>query len=548
MKVIVIDDSPEIAEVVSLCFQLRWSGAEVVSASDGAKGLELIETENPDVVILDVGLPEMDGFQVLREIRGFSRVPVIMLTVRDEDVDVARGLELGADDYITKPFDWRELAARIHSKLRVKQAEDILRQRTRELGVLPEIGQELSRRVDLDELAKIVLHHIVDVLEANSARLIIFTSDGRVFSRERLAGENNLISVEETRGSINGYGVVEYVMESKKGVVIENTLIDQVWKDTERKIGSAVAVPLLSHDNVIGVLTLTNNHPAFFTSDHLVLLQAIASQAAIAVENAQLSNIEHRRAQELTAINRINQMINRFSQKDQMLERLPSLVHEELGYPVVATWNGIVGGEESIELYSLVGRLEPEARDTIVSIAQQAGVTGTLVVSSDPNKEPSIIAVPLQLNEGTSYGILTVFSVTPGYFQEADCLLLEVLATQVAAALEKVDLLESIEREQRRLLVIMRNSIDAILIMDDQLRLTLANPAGEQLLGDVDSRVGLPLPAESGYDDLIHLLKRSREEGTQQQCEIVWQDLRKFWVHVTPIEAGGQVIILHQIK
>ena len=118
MKVIVIDDSPEIIEVVSLCFQLRWSDATVVSAATGAKGLELIEAESPDVVILDIGLPDMDGFQVLRELRRFSKVPVIMLTVRGEDTDVARGLELGADDYITKPFSHIELVARVQAVLR----------------------------------------------------------------------------------------------------------------------------------------------------------------------------------------------------------------------------------------------------------------------------------------------------------------------------------------------------------------------------------------------------------------------------------------------
>ncbi len=118
MKVVVIDDSPEIIEVVSLCFKLRWSNATVVSASQGAEGLELIEAENPDVVILDVGLPDMDGFQVLREIRLFSQVPVIMLTVRGEDADVARGLEIGADDYITKPFSHIELLARVQAVLR----------------------------------------------------------------------------------------------------------------------------------------------------------------------------------------------------------------------------------------------------------------------------------------------------------------------------------------------------------------------------------------------------------------------------------------------
>ncbi len=118
MKVIVVDDSPEILEVVSLCFQLRWSDAELVSAGTGSAGLELIEAENPDIVILDIGLPDMDGYEVLREIRRFSQVPVIMLTVRGEDTDVARGLELGADDYITKPFSHIELVARVQAVLR----------------------------------------------------------------------------------------------------------------------------------------------------------------------------------------------------------------------------------------------------------------------------------------------------------------------------------------------------------------------------------------------------------------------------------------------
>ncbi|HEY32145.1 MAG TPA: response regulator transcription factor [Dehalococcoidia bacterium] len=118
MKVVVIDDAPDIVEVVSLCFQLRWSGTEVLSALDGTKGLELIEAENPDIVILDVNLPDMDGFSVIREIRRFSQIPVIMLTVKGEDVDIARGLELGADDYMVKPFSHIELIARVEAVLR----------------------------------------------------------------------------------------------------------------------------------------------------------------------------------------------------------------------------------------------------------------------------------------------------------------------------------------------------------------------------------------------------------------------------------------------
>jgi DNA-binding response OmpR family regulator len=121
MKVLVIEDDPGIIEVVSLCFQLRWSGTSVISANNGSKGVSLVETESPDVVILDIGLPDMDGYQVLREIRRFSEVPVLMLTVRGEDTDIAKGLELGADDYITKPFSHIELIARVQAVLRRAQ-------------------------------------------------------------------------------------------------------------------------------------------------------------------------------------------------------------------------------------------------------------------------------------------------------------------------------------------------------------------------------------------------------------------------------------------
>ena len=125
MKVLVIEDDPGIIEVVSLCFQLRWSGTTVISAANGRKGIDFVETERPDVVILDIGLPDMDGYQVLREIRRFSDVPVLMLTVRGEDTDVAKGLELGADDYITKPFSHIELIARVQAVLRRAQGLNV---------------------------------------------------------------------------------------------------------------------------------------------------------------------------------------------------------------------------------------------------------------------------------------------------------------------------------------------------------------------------------------------------------------------------------------
>lgn len=100
---------------------MLWPDSIIVSVSQGKKGIELVETESPDLVLLDIGLPDMDGFEVLRRIRFFSSVPTIIETVEDQEVDCIRGLELGADDYITKPFSYMELLARVKAVLRRSQ-------------------------------------------------------------------------------------------------------------------------------------------------------------------------------------------------------------------------------------------------------------------------------------------------------------------------------------------------------------------------------------------------------------------------------------------
>lgn len=118
MKVIIIEDDAEVVEAVAMCFRLRWPDSTVLSTGEGFKGIKLVKAESPDIVILDLGLPDIDGFEVLRQIRGLSDVPLIALSVRDQKIDIARGLESGADDYITKPFDHIELLARVKAVLR----------------------------------------------------------------------------------------------------------------------------------------------------------------------------------------------------------------------------------------------------------------------------------------------------------------------------------------------------------------------------------------------------------------------------------------------
>src|SRR6187549_179436 len=114
--ILVVDDEPKIATLAR--DYLEHAGFAVVTASDGQSALTTIRQRRPDLVVLDLGLPGLDGLDVTRELRRDSTIPIVMLTARDDELDKLLGLELGADDYLTKPFSPRELVARVRAVLR----------------------------------------------------------------------------------------------------------------------------------------------------------------------------------------------------------------------------------------------------------------------------------------------------------------------------------------------------------------------------------------------------------------------------------------------
>ncbi len=121
-KALVVEDDKNIADLLRM--YLEKDGFEVIIAGDGGEGLRQFESQKPDLVLLDLMLPVMDGWQVCREIRKESRVPIIMLTAKGETFDKISGLEMGADDYVTKPFEVKELLARIHAVMRRSEDGD----------------------------------------------------------------------------------------------------------------------------------------------------------------------------------------------------------------------------------------------------------------------------------------------------------------------------------------------------------------------------------------------------------------------------------------
>ena len=394
-KILIADDLPDNLKL--LARYLENEGYDYVQAKDGVEALEKVRKELPDLVLLDVNMPKKDGFAVLEEIRAdpaTKHIPVIILTAaRLAPMDVQSGLNLGADDYVTKPFDRRELFARIRTKLRVKQAEDVIRRRNRELTLLPEIGKDLSARLNLDELTDLVLRRTVETLGAEVGHIILLNAKGPLHKEYSISTSDAPTSNAQLP-PLND--LLEQIRETRDGILIEDSRNDARWlSSADDPAQSVVIVPMFGRLALIGLLVLVHEQAGYFTMEHQLLLQAIASQAAIAVENARLY-------------------------------------------------------------------------------------------------------------------------------------------TDMA-------------REQQKLAAILQSAADAIMMFDSDGCLSMLNPAAEMLFTDYETKLGLPLARDCGYDFLIQALEESYNSGKPSSEEVIWPDQRVFNALFTPIADGGCVVVLHDV-
>ena len=180
-RVLVVDDEPNIVDI--LRFNLEREGYEVITAEDGVQGLEMARSSDPDLILLDVMMPEMDGFEVCRELRREDKLtPIIMLTAREEEADRVMGLELGADDYVSKPFSVRELMARVRTNIRRQAAMNETEPGKKE-------GMIRAGSISVDTSGQQIFKNgvPVEVTQREYALLLFLAgSVGTVFSRETL--------------------------------------------------------------------------------------------------------------------------------------------------------------------------------------------------------------------------------------------------------------------------------------------------------------------------------------------------------------------------
>ncbi len=193
-KILVVDDEPKIIQLTQ--DYLENAGFSVISSGDGEHALAVIQVEKPDLVVLDLGLPGMDGLDVCRSIRKTSNLPIIMLTARDEETDKLVGLELGADDYITKPFSPKELVARVRSVLRRSE----LVQEGREVIHVGDVTLDIPRM-------RVTVGGEEIELTATEFQLLqaLAGQPGRIFTRSQLLDAVHGVAIESYERAIDAH-------------------------------------------------------------------------------------------------------------------------------------------------------------------------------------------------------------------------------------------------------------------------------------------------------------------------------------------------------
>ncbi len=390
-RVLVVDDDPEMIQLVQEVLELIH--CHVLVATDGEAAMETLYREakrdrEVDAVLLDVKLPGEDGFRILEKMKADPRleqIPVILITGLDSVSAKARGLQMGADDYVTKPFDSQELMARIGVVLRIRRTEKMLRRRNQELAALDEINRMISSSLDLDQVLVSALEGLGRLIDADAMAVLLNDEESHSWtirtahSPEGSWLEGRIVPAEdevlqETIAS------VQPVLQSAVSGRFWNTAVGQDPLDV-------LCVPLTKRKDLVGALVVLGE-AGTLDEEYFSLLKHIAATVSVAVENARLFQELEAFAQEVERSQ--NQLVQ--AEKMAAVGRLAASLAHEINNPLQAIQN-------SLHL-ALHNRLEDEQRRRFLEMAQQeVGRLVQIVRRMLDFYRPSTTMQPVEINQ-----------------------------------------------------------------------------------------------------------------------------------------------------
>jgi two-component system NtrC family sensor kinase len=366
-RVLVVEDDAEMVELMQNMLSLVRCDVQV--AHSGEEALDLLHQEASagheiDLVLLDIMVPGMDGYEVVARVKAdplLRDTAIIMTTALNSVSDKTLGLGLGADDYLTKPFDPQELLARIDAVMRIRRSEQAAHRRSKELSALIEINRVVTSSLELDEVLEATIQGTREILHVEAGSLVIMDEEaGCLVFRKTFSPEQGWISGRTIQ---SGEGIVGYVVESGNSKLVNDVERDphfsaEVDEEPSLTAHAILCVPLKIRDRVLGAIEVINKLNGVFTERDLELLQAMAASVAVAVDNA---NVYSELADFAGELERSQAQLVQ-AEKMAAIGRLAASVAHEINNPLQAIHN-------SLHL-SLHERLDGDKRLEYLGMAQ----------------------------------------------------------------------------------------------------------------------------------------------------------------------------------
>jgi signal transduction histidine kinase/CheY-like chemotaxis protein len=355
--VLVADDVMATTIMLQRLFEIE--GYRVTSVHNGVEALEAARSLLPDLLLLDIDMPYMNGFEVLRQLRETpvtANIPTIIITASGEWPSAVQGLQLGADDYVRKPFHPRELLARAESKMHARRLEDTLQRRTQDLEALLRASEALNQNLDIDQLLEIIIFLTQDLLPGQCTMAYQVSADGELLGYRFATSSPDVSFLPD---HLDHRGVLQWAQRQPY----------HTWNAAHDSLLGAefphgILIPLRYSDSeaISGILVTAGDHP--YDGSHLQLMQGIARQANLALRNAELYQLKANYASSLeeqvqirtAELQSAQEMLVR-SEKLASIGRLASSVAHEINNPLMPITFNL---ELMIEDLNEGGQIEPE--------------------------------------------------------------------------------------------------------------------------------------------------------------------------------------------
>ncbi|MBK8984765.1 MAG: response regulator [Chloroflexi bacterium] len=288
--VLIIDDSPE--NRLLLSSQLGMEGYQILQAQDGHEGLNIARATDPDIILLDVMMPDISGFDVCKQLKTDSQThltPVIMVTALRDIKHRIEGIEAGADEFLSRPHNREELLVRVRTLIRLKRARVGLEEERNRLQLLYDISQAISAELDPDILMATIIDKTQKAVGATKGNIMLLNETGQVDHKFLVRAGSPVEISDRVTQEVMTRGLGGWLIRHKRGDIIEDIQQDDRWitlPDDPLEEGSAIGVPLLSPKQVVGVIILNHPQTGYFHKQHLSLLETIGTSVAAALENA----------------------------------------------------------------------------------------------------------------------------------------------------------------------------------------------------------------------------------------------------------------------